>query len=342
MSIKKEQNINKLSCLQNVQFQESTSLIKKLLEDQGLLNKKETNESDQDENTKYELELKSFLTIFEIPFYYYSWIPTAVHTGVFNTEAIIKDLLKIQKEFEQKETNPAYLKLDRLKNIYKIENNQLINVIKDVLFEVYKGSYQVFELPYIFNLIQRVNLLTDDGYKISDDIISCFKLGIDKSKIISSYEERFSYKSRIDEGMKNKDLLEIFNYAKNINESFIDEIERSILDKFMSALKPYNSEEIKNVIVNEKASVYAFFHHADPNTFYQDYISLLNKDKDDFCKSFLGLGEKYQNKHSEFTKEKHFYTKLKQLLDNTTEVGIAKLNCQYFSQYVGVILEKID
>lgn len=335
---KKEQNIQLLNTLENISaFAWNIILIKEAFPEESQSAKKI---EDPIEAFKNEVAI-SYLQKNKIPFRYFHWLVSLIHTGVLDKSALIADARKIENELETKNIKPEYQKLRRLENVLIIENNNLSNVISEVINEVRSGSYQLNEYQQIFSTIEDISKNISPSISVNEDLFVIFEKGMEIAKNKSKHINNFPRYSRLHNLQSSKELCKIEQIAEKLNASILSSIETQFAEKVEQVLKQYDRERFKNILLNDQAKEVGFFHLIDPHLFHNTYVKLSNLEKREIYNIMSEFKVKYNAYNACFRNEINFYLSVKNLLDDNSETQISKINCNWLSTLFKNIVEDI-
>ncbi len=244
-------------------------------------NMNKNHEADKGPKEYYELFSDIYIPYNSTPFSYYDAIASYIHTGLFNNTELIVKAKELEDTIKTRETKPAYQSLQRFNNIVSLEDNEFESVKNDIILSVKNGEYDIITYPQIFHHLMQIETAKINNFNITDEIISAFGEGIEKSKIISRYIN--SFESRFQNFTVYDDRYEsIKKLATNANKSLKDNKIISISINFKKILD--KNDGVFQFLSSDEFKYDPFFSFLDANDIFNSLIKSPNLTKDDFTK----------------------------------------------------------
>jgi hypothetical protein len=238
-------------------------------------------------------------------FDYFPSIANYIHTGSLDFELLSSEINDILGRYNVRKSTREEELLQKINNIYELEDNELKPLIEELLSMVENGKFQLSMYPNLFVSFLKIEFRGLENFKIDSKIIDKFKLGIDKGKEISKPDDSFSWRMPQFQ-TENLKYNEIKDYAIEANFSLKEQVNNSYLLKIYKSMSNNNQDEIYELITTSEFQFEPIFDLADPKEFFDATLKLTNT-----CMSVLNDSfhkrYNYHNSSTSQTKEIPFF-----------------------------------
>ncbi len=196
-------------------------------------------------------------------FDYYEFIANYIHTGYLSLEDLKQNISSICDEMRLKEATEEDIIINKLANIFKLNDEEFTPLLNDVFEKVEKGAFELATYPNIFASLLQIEHYKINNFQIDETIFKRFEKGIDISKTRSKYLESFRYRIPIWQGTNNK-YKRISDYAIQANESLQAENIRNYAQNIPNLIETNKGEELYQHLSNKDLLFIPLYIHLDP------------------------------------------------------------------------------
>jgi hypothetical protein len=226
----------------------------------------------------FELFKERYLPYQDTHFDYYTPIVEFIHTGVLDDDELYSELFKIHNSLLQNEITRESEIIQKLNNIYLLEDNELTPLLGELLENVKNGKYQVATYPNIFLSLLRIEHFGINQFEINDALIQVFSEGIQKGKVHSKYIESFEFRIPIFD-KRNEKYESVKKIAVEANLSLKEDANLLYVNDIKEAIITNQGQKLFDLLTNTQVQFEPIFTLIDPKDFFEITLKLTNEGK---------------------------------------------------------------
>jgi hypothetical protein len=246
--------------------------------DNILFTQDKQNKEEEKPKEYFELFKERYLPYEDTHFDYYTPIVEFIHTGVLNDDELYTELYKIHNSLLQNEITRESQIIQKLNNIYILEDSELAPLLGELLDNVKNGKYHVATYPNIFLSLLRIEHFGINQFKIDDALIQIFSEGIQKGKVHSKYIESFEYRIPIFD-KRNEKYESIKKIAVEANLSLKEDTNLIYVNEIKEAILNNQGQQLFDLLTNTQVQFEPIFTLIDPKEFFEITLKLTNEGK---------------------------------------------------------------
>ena len=315
---KKEKDNDKLQSLQNISNR-FVSLPINNFSSSNLLGAK-VEEKEIKEKTYNETFREMYLVFNNHRFEYFPEVANYINSGFLNENELMNQSNNIILELERNEISKESEIIERLSDLFKLEDNELQPLYNEVLRKVENGDFDLIAYPNIFSFFINIEYFKLENLLINDALYKSFHKGIDISKTRAQYNSAFRHKISIwDNGdIDGKQKYQpIADYAIEANDSLFEIQVKNYAEMLFSLIKENKHQEVYDCMANSEFRLVPIFSFLNHKTVFDQ----LKASKNNTIVYFnYGIHERYQSNkiHEDLKSDIDFLAKLLDLINKYT------------------------